>query len=170
MQKEPLHRDWVKLYVKECLIGSMREEMTPEERSVWYDFLVLAGNSRVPGVICANENQGFSTKRIAQLLNSPESLIKKCIKAWNGDRIKVDLAGRILLINWEKYQYTDYDRQKNYRGTKRKKPFAESMLEGEDVQLTEISPDTWAVKNSDDLIKVKGQHPSGSLIVEIEPH
>ena len=115
MVKEPKHRDWIKLHVKECLIGSMREDMTPDERSVWYDFLVLAGNSRVPGVLCSNVDQGFTTKRISQLLNTPEPLIKKCIKAWKGDRIEVDPLKRISILNWDKYQYTDYDRQKPYR-------------------------------------------------------
>jgi len=65
-------RRWIKLWVKECLMGTLREELSPEERSVWYDFLLLAGNSRVSGVICANEDTPLSLRRVSQILNAPE--------------------------------------------------------------------------------------------------
>jgi hypothetical protein len=116
MGKEPTHRDWVKLWVKECLIGSMREELTPEERGVWYDFLILAGHSRIPGVICANGNTPLSVKRIGEILNTPLTLIEHCITVFiKADRIVVDEYGCIHLNNWDKYQYSDYDRQKPFR-------------------------------------------------------
>lgn len=116
MSKEPIHRDWVKLWVKECLIGTMREDLTPEERGVWYDFLILAGHSRVPGVICANEDVPLSIKRIAEILNTPLVLIKQCIEKFeSAGRIVLDKQGCIRISNWSKYQYSDYDRQKKYR-------------------------------------------------------
>ena len=116
MSKEPIHRDWVKLWVKECLLGTLREELTPEERGVWYDFLILAGHSRVPGVICANENTALSNKRIAEILNTPLKLIERCLgKFKEAGRIAIDDYGCIHIFNWGKYQYSDYDRQKKYR-------------------------------------------------------
>ena len=117
MSQEPVHRDWVKLWIKECLIGTIREELSPEERGVWYDFLLLAGHSRVPGVICSNEDTPLSVKRIAEILNTPALLIQKCItKFQESGRIAVDENNCIHINKWGKYQYSDYDRQKAFRG------------------------------------------------------
>jgi len=113
---EPKHRDWVKLWCKEALLGTIREDLTPEERGTWYDFLLLAGNSRIPGVICANQNTALPTKRIAGILNIEETLVKRCIKKFKeSERITVDNNGVIYIVNWSRYQYSDYDRQKPYR-------------------------------------------------------
>ena len=113
---EPKHRDWVKLWVKEALLGTIREDLTPEERGTWYDFLLLAGNSRIPGVICANQTTALPTKRIAGILNINEVLVKQCIKKFkDSGRITVDKNGVIAITNWSRYQYSDYDRQKPYR-------------------------------------------------------
>ena len=116
MSKEPIHRDWIKLWVKECLIGTIREDLTPEERGVWYDFLILAGHSRVPGIICANEETPLTMKRLAEILNTPMPLIKRCIEKFqHSERIVIDEYGLIHISKWERYQYSDYDRQKKYR-------------------------------------------------------
>ncbi|MDP2730274.1 MAG: phage replisome organizer N-terminal domain-containing protein [Dehalococcoidales bacterium] len=113
---EPKHRDWVKLWIKESLIGTIREDLTAAERGVWYDFLLLAGNSRIPGVICANENTPIPIKRIAGILNITEQLVNQSIEKFvQSGRIEVDSQGIISIINWSKYQYSDYDRQKKYR-------------------------------------------------------
>ncbi len=114
--KEPKHRDWVKLWVKEALLGTIREDLTPEERGTWYDFLLLAGNSRIPGVICANKTTPMPTKRIAGILNIDTTLVKRCTKKFKeSGRITVDSNGVIHIVNWARYQYSDYDRQKPYR-------------------------------------------------------
>ena len=162
---EPKHRDWVKLWVKEALLGTIREDLTPEERGTWYDFLLLAGNSRIPGVICANKTTALPVKRIAGILNIDTTLVKRCIKKFKeSERITVDSNGVITIVNWGRYQYSDYDRQKPYR---KKTPFAEATLEGEKVELTQIDPDTFEDEST--TIKVKGQHPDGSLILDIQP-
>lgn len=114
--REPKHRDWIKLWIKESLLGTIREDLAPEERSTWYDFLLLAGNCRIPGTISANENTPIPPRRIAAILNVEEPLVKRCIvKFEKSGRITIDKTGVIRIVNWDKYQYTDYDRQKPYR-------------------------------------------------------
>lgn len=113
---EPKHRDWIKLWVKESLIGTIREDLTSEERGMWYDFLLLAGNSRIPGIICANESTPLPVKRIAGILNVSEQLVEQSIQKFTkSGRIAIDKQGVIHIVNWAKYQYSDYDRQKPYR-------------------------------------------------------
>ena len=113
---EPKHRDWIKLWIKESLLGTIREDLTPDERSLWYDFLLLAGNSRIPGIICANEDAPLPIIRIAGILNVPTELVTRGIEKFRkSNRIEVDDKGIIHIVNWDKYQYSEYDRQKPYR-------------------------------------------------------
>ena len=120
MPPSSFKRKWIKLWIDECLTGTIREEVTPEERSVWYDFLLLAGRNRPPGSISANETTSLSPKRLASILNIPVSLLASSTKKFeDSGRITIDEAGVIHITNWEKYQYTDYDRQKPYREAKR---------------------------------------------------
>jgi len=120
MPIDTYQRRWIKLWVKECLLGTIREDLIPEERGVWYDFLLLAGNSRIPGVICANATTPLSITRIGQILNTPEKLIERCIQKFTAsERIAVK-DGMISIANWEQYQFSDYDRQKPYRQRSRR--------------------------------------------------
>ncbi len=109
-------RPWIKLFVDECLRGTIREDLTAEERGIWYDFLILAGANRVRGRISANETQAYTTARVAAILNVKENVISRCIvKFLAQGRIAVDEAGIIDITNWDGYQYSSYDRQKPYR-------------------------------------------------------
>lgn len=144
--KEPKHRDWIKLWIRESLLGTIREDMTAEERSVWYDFLLLAGNCRAAGVIAANENTAMPVKRIAGILNVSEALINRCIKKFESSgRIERDLTGVIRIKNWEKYQYSDYDRVKQWR-----KAHKEESQKKSDDESSEETDDSEKRKQSDD--------------------
>lgn len=143
LMREPSKRLWIKLFIKECLIGTIREDLTPSERGLWYDFLILAGYSRVPGVICANENTPIPHKRIAAILNVPLPLVNQCLKKFKqSGRIKIDTHGLIHILNWEKYQYSDYDRQKIYREKAKADrtitTYTPEMFEEDDAYIEEL--------------------------------
>lgn len=114
MARARWRRTWVKMWVNECLEGSIRFDFSPAERSIWYDLILMAGRCRVPGIISANSNTPYPHSYIAGLLNVPidlfESTLKKCEAS---GRVKETKAG-IELINWEHYQ-SEYQRQKPYR-------------------------------------------------------
>ena len=110
-------RRWIKLWCKECLTGSIRFDFTPAERSVWYDLLALAGESRKDGTIAANNEVPYPHEWIAGTLNIPIKLLESVlIKCKQTDRILEDNHG-IHLNNWAKYQ-SEYDRQRPYRKAK----------------------------------------------------
>jgi len=116
MPPSEFKRKWIKLWIDECLTGTIREDVTPEERSVWYDFLLLAGRNRPPGCISANDKTPLTPKRLASILNIPVLLLAKAVKRFeDSERIAIDSTGIIHILNWDKYQYSDYDRQKPYR-------------------------------------------------------
>ena len=107
-------RTWVKMWVNECLEGSIRFDFSPAERSIWYDLILMAGRCRVPGIISANSNTPYPHSYIAGLLNVPIDLFENTLKKCEASgRVKETKAG-IELINWEHYQ-SEYQRQKPYR-------------------------------------------------------
>ena len=112
-------RSWVKFWVNECLDGSIREELTPAERGVWYDLIIYSAKCRVPGVISANETQPISRYRLAGILNITEELLNTAIeKCVSSGRLVVDKVGLIQIVNWTKYQ-SESDRVQSYRKAKR---------------------------------------------------
>lgn len=108
-------RRWIKLWVAESLRGTIRFDFSSEERGVWYDLLIMAGDCREDGYIAPGEDRGYPLEWIAGALNIPlkllERVLKKCVDT---DRIEMTDKG-VLIKNWTKYQ-SEYDRQKKYRG------------------------------------------------------
>jgi len=115
--KSQWRRTWVKMYVNECLEGTIRFDFTPAERGVWYDLILLAGRCRTAGTISANENTPYPHSYIAGLLNINQDLLEQVLeKCKQSDRVTEDGSG-IHLVNWAHYQ-SEYQRQKPYRQKK----------------------------------------------------
>lgn len=111
---------WIKLHVAPSLRGSIRFDLNPAERGVWYDLLLMAGDSRIPGIICAAEGIAYPKEFIATQLRIPiellESTLAKCSKE---GRLAVNGNG-IVINHWVKYQ-DEYNRQKPYREAQKEK-------------------------------------------------
>lgn len=119
-------RSWVKLWVGEWLDGSTRYEMTGAQRAFWIDLLTLAGRSRVPGVICANnENNGFfgyPVSRYEGILGDPSVNVLATLKLFEAQgKIELILTRKdepslyaVKVLSWERYQ-SEYMRQRKTR-------------------------------------------------------
>jgi hypothetical protein len=117
-------RNWVKLWTHEWLRGTSRFELTPSQRSAFVDLLAMAGDSKVPGKVCAGLDAdgsilGFPLSYISGVLTMAESELEQVLEilAKQG-RIEstTDPRGNwiITLTSWERYQ-SEYHRQKSYR-------------------------------------------------------
>ncbi len=119
-----MRRNWIKLYVDQCLRGTMMKELPYNERWLWFGILLLAGDSPFDGKICITENIGYTDEQIAELLETPVDIYKSAKeKMLNHHKIKVEKNNVILIVNWTKYQ-SEYKRLKVYksrvkRGTKK---------------------------------------------------
>ena len=110
-------RRWFKMYPAECINGSIRYQLTPSQRGVWYDLLSFAALCSNTGDICDREGKAFPLSFIANRLNIGQVLLKGTIQLCIDDqRITEDEAG-IHITNWTRYQ-SEYDRQKPYRQKK----------------------------------------------------
>lgn len=116
-----MRRSWIKLYVGQTLRGSCFSEMLPDERFVWFGFLLLGGDNPIEGKISVTESMGYSFEQLADLLKCNTELIKRSVKKMvKFDKIKMDGSNIIEIINWQKYQ-SEYQRQRNYREEYKKK-------------------------------------------------
>ena len=95
---------WIKIWTEEWLDGSIREQLTPTERSVWIDLLVMAGRSRKLGVIQSNPKLAYSHEYLASRFKVPITELEEALKHFKEqERIKENGTG-IEITNWAKYQ------------------------------------------------------------------
>lgn len=120
-QYRPSRRSWIKLWTHEWLTGTIRWQLTKDERSIWADLLCLAGMSRFPGVIAS----GFTSDDQSPLMGYPVSwLSEQCRtdpqqmeivlhKMQAQERLTLEERGRseagqplfmVTIVNWNKYQ------------------------------------------------------------------
>lgn len=110
----PPQRRWIKLWVTECLEGSIRYQLRPDERSVWYDLILFAALGTPPGHICDRDQRPLPHSFVASRLNITEVLLESTLDDCKAEgRISEDEKG-IHIVHWDRYQ-SEYDRQKPYR-------------------------------------------------------
>lgn len=86
--------------------GSIRQDLLPDERSVWADLMALAALTREPrrGYIERSEGIPYSKTVLLSMLNITGELfdraVAKCVKE---GRLKVFEDGTMLLTNWQYY-------------------------------------------------------------------
>lgn len=115
---------WVKIHVTGWLHGSIRYQLEADERGVWADLIILAGQCLAAGKICDNDGRGYPLSYIANQLNiKPELLERTLVKCKSEGRI-TEADGMLIVTNWQYYQ-SEYERQKVYR-QKPKEPDAAS--------------------------------------------
>jgi hypothetical protein len=115
-----MRRNWIKLYVDQCLRGSMIAELLAAQRWQWVGFLLLGGDSSVPGVIFRRKDEngslvGYSDITLAEMLDIDLALYRDGVRRMiEKEKISVNEKGVITILNWNKYQ-SEYQRQKPYR-------------------------------------------------------
>lgn len=127
-QYRPSRRNWIKLWTHEWLTGTLRWQLTPEQRAMWADLLALAGDSRFPGMVTPGESGGkligYPAAYFAGLFRCSEDTVVKAFDIFEEqNRIKVCEDGAIQIVNWAKYQseYQEKRMRKSYtQGYKQK--------------------------------------------------
>lgn len=95
---------WIKIWTEEWLDGSIREQLTATERSIWVDLLVMAGRSRNAGIIQSNPDLAYSHEYLAGRFKVSLKELEKALRHFQEqERIEENSAG-IKIVNWAKYQ------------------------------------------------------------------
>jgi hypothetical protein len=114
MSRGATRRRWVKLFITGWLHGSVRWQLTPEQRGTFADLICLAGECGKDGAICDNDNRPFPREFIANQLNIPLQLLEETIKECRDEGRIEDRDDVIVIKNWDTYQ-SEYERQSQYR-------------------------------------------------------
>ncbi len=115
-----MRRNWIKLYVDQCLRGTMISELSAVQRWIWVGLLLMAGDSSEEGLIFLRKDEngayvGYSNPTIAELLGvEVDDFFNATAKMIRYEKISVDKNNVIKILNWKKYQ-SEYQRQKPYR-------------------------------------------------------
>ena len=115
-------RTWVRLDCQGVLHGSINYLLELSEQAVFIKLIVMAEvYGPTPGVISDNDGKPLPREYIAHELHcSPETLEITLMKCKEENSIKENSNG-IELVNFNKYQFTEYDRQRPYRDAKKDK-------------------------------------------------
>lgn len=146
------HRTWFKIFAKEWLQGSLREE-TSELRGIWADVLALTatGDYADSGQIMVAKNVGYTDLQLKKVLQISHqrwlAAKKRLIKT---ERISVDGDNIITILNWKRYQ-SEYLRQKPYRVTDDSNPKLQEIpvTKGDDTEGDrDRDRDTTTIRNT----------------------
>ena len=113
-------RDWVKMWVQGCLRGSLNYQLTLEQQAIWFKLIMMSAvYCKDPGIISDNDGRPMPHEFIAHELHCPVELLEQTLKKCTEEgRIKENSNG-IAIVNFNEYQFTEYDRQKPYRDRKK---------------------------------------------------
>jgi hypothetical protein len=103
------------------LRGSINYLLPLDGQAVWLKMIALSEicGGRA-GFIEDNNEKGLPVEYIAQELHCPIDTLKNVLKIMELDgAIKTNGTGSIQLVNFDHYQFSEYDRQKKYRDAKK---------------------------------------------------
>ena len=111
-------RPWVKLYCREWLTSTVRFDLTESDRSRFIDLLALAGDSKVPGVVCAgfegSKLAGYPIDWLSSTMRCAVADLRKSLEKFRKSG-RISVSGPegfpvIRISGWKKYQ-SEYLRQ-----------------------------------------------------------
>ncbi len=117
-----MRRNWIKIYVDQCLRGTMISELSPAQRWMWIGLLLMAGDSTEEGLIFIRKDEegtliGYSHSTMAEMLGVDEKEYEAAIeKMVHYEKISFNVNNVIKIVNWSRYQ-SEYQRQKPYRSS-----------------------------------------------------
>jgi len=115
-------RDWVRLHIPGCLHGSICYMYTREQKSIFYDLILMAESyGPIPGLISDNNLKPHPHRFLAHELHTTVELLEEVlgIGSEGADPQFYENSHGIFIVNFDKWQFTEYDRQKPYRQAKK---------------------------------------------------
>jgi len=164
-------RFWIKVDCEGVLRGSINYLLPLDGQAVWIKMIayseVCGGR---PGWIEDNNGNGLPHDFIAQELHCPVEIFELVLKKMRDDKaIETNGTGSIHLVNFEHYQFGEYDRQQPYRLGKKEAEKVESKTdkkpygEFKNVMLTDEEHQKLIERFGPKLAEVKIEHLSSGV-------
>ena len=127
-------RGWVILR-KSWLTSSINYRLALQEIAVFSKLIVMADElGTVPGLISDNDMRSMPHGYLAHVACCPLEVLESTLDKCKVDESIYENGNGVLLIHFDDYQFTEYDRQKKYRVAKREKLKGELTPE-EEVEI-----------------------------------
>lgn len=158
--------DWIKLWTKEVIFGTTSKELPYDMRGIWFQLLAMAGLEPCYGQVCIAEGLPYSPEQLASLLDVPNEILEKALKILQEvEKVKINGAGIIEIINWGRYQsHAGY--MQTWRERQEKEPVRENVIE--DVNPPECDRQMKMKKNSKIQKEEKDPDPSTRISRDIK--
>ena len=114
-------RTWVKMDCEGLLRGSINYLLPLDGQAVWLKMIALSEvcGGRA-GYIEDNSEKGLPHEYIANELHCSVDVFENVLSIMEKDgAVKTNGTGSIQLVNFDHYQFSEYDRQKPYRQAKK---------------------------------------------------
>jgi len=119
-------RDWVKLHCDGVLHGSLNARMTPDQFCIFLKMIVMGEKmGPVPGLISDNDFRPLPYPYLAHIACCDQELFKSTLEIAKAENSVYENSHGIYIINFDKYQFTEYDRQKPYRQAKKERNYTD---------------------------------------------
>lgn len=125
-------RNWIKIDCEGILRGSINYLLPLDGQAIWVKMIAyseICGGR--PGYIEDNNQNGLPYEFIAHELHCSVELLKSVVDKMEQDKaVEVNGSGSIRLVNFNQYQFGEYDRQEPYRkGQKEAQKLADKSSE-----------------------------------------
>lgn len=115
-------RDWIKLHCDGVLHGSLNARMSPDQFCIFLKMIVMGEKmGPVPGLISDNDFRPLPYSYLAHLACCEQELFESTLSIAKTEHSVFENSHGIYIINFDKYQFTEYDRQLPYRKAKAEK-------------------------------------------------
>ena len=153
--------DWFKVHAKSWLQGSIRTQLTLEQRSVWIDLLALASECKIrDGSLRHGLGQPMSRDYIASILCIPVKLLNETIIICINDKNLEDDKHRIELWEDGTIVIANFERKQGVPEGKRVLPETEQERKLREIrqlsQLTRKYPDYAISEHTETIVDDKG--------------
>ena len=114
-------REWVKLDCYGVLHGSINYRLSLAEQAVWIKMICYSGMcAGRPGFIEDAEQKGVPSEYLAMELHCTKEELKHTVNTMIEDNaVLLHDSGSLEIVNFNTYQFTEYDRQLKYRNAKK---------------------------------------------------
>jgi len=101
---------WIRLWIKETIMGSTFQELNSLERGVWFSLLVMSADGLTPGIVEIRKGVPWKLPALASYINVAEDDLRSSLdKLKQVNKVEILPDGRIAVVNFNKYQ-TRYEK------------------------------------------------------------
>ena len=124
-------RTWVRIDCHGILHGSNNYIFTLEEQAVFIKLICMAAQYGItPGIISDNDGKPLPKEFMAYELHCSIAVLDNVIKVGAEYQSIKENSHGLEIINFNKYQFTEYDRQKPYRQAKKQSDDPDKFTKG----------------------------------------